>query len=404
MQTIRAKNRIGIDAVILAVYFAITPVHQTLFLPGGRTVAKYLAFAVMIAVVGLAFLQKGKIVFGRELWNSLLCIAGWLGFGILYSQARSTTVSNLISIFSYFAFMLIVCSKEWTTAEKHLFKMALIGACIYYSITLIEMVAVLRRASFVVETGDGSELKADQNIMAINIGLGAMFALSYFLTAKRFWTKLLALATVLLILAGVFCTGSRGALIAIVAAMLFYLFSYGHASKKMKWLGILFIGLALAGILILLNTDILGNEYVISRFSSSYEGDFFSGRPEIWRKYLAILNNQPSGWVIGYGFGTSAKAYGNFYATRWPRATHNDLIQLIFCGGIIAVVLFALFIRVVWRKAGARKDALGKALILLVLIGGLTVDSFQKYGWWNAMIFANMGIGITGGKPDIKSS
>ena len=155
--------------------------------------------------------------------------------------------------------------------------------------------------------------------------------------------------------------------------------------------------------MILLNTDILGNELVTARYSSDYEGDFFSGRLTIWAQYIDLLIHKPYGLILGYGYNAESAAYGSYYATNYPRATHNDIINIICCGGIVALILFYKFIRLVWNKASLNRDVLGKALIILVVIGGLSVDSFERYGWWNAMIFAYIGIGVLSGNGKSKN-
>lgn len=384
------QKRIGIDAIVLALYFALTPIHQTLRLSNGSTVIRYFALVVMIVVVLISLVRGAKHVINLELFRFLLIIALWFSIGIIHTQDRNGTVSALISLFSYFAFMVIVCAKEWTNAEKHLFKISLIVACVIYSVLLIQSIATARRATIIA--GE-EEIEADQNILAINIGLGFLFALSYFLALKGIFLRLVALASILLMLAGVVCTGSRGALIAIAIAAVYYLFAYGNISRRGKFWIIVIAVAILVGLIVLIGTDILGNEYVTSRYSTDYEGDFFSGRLNVWNNYIEMLFNRPYGFLVGYGYGATGSAYGSFFNTNWPPATHQDIIQIICCGGIPALVLFTMFVVKIWKKGTLNKDALGKACTLLVLIGGLSVDSFQRYGWWNAMIFAYIGIG-----------
>lgn len=393
MQLRRNEKIIGLDAILLAIYFAITPIHQTLLLPTGGTVNKYLAFVVMIAIVLVSLIATKNFVIDNRLFNSLIMIVLWFAFGLLYSASRSATMSGLISIVSYLALMIIVSSKEWTNYEKNLFKLALIAACVFYSVTLIESVATVKRATFILGDED-TGIEADPNILAINIGIGFMFALSYFLDFKKVLFKVIMLAAAILILTGVVCTGSRGALIAIIAATLYYLFSYGHKSRRSKiWIIFLTIVIFVA-IIVLLSTNVLDNEELTSRYSTDYRGDFFSGRLQIWGKYFDLLIHRVSGFIIGYGYNAGSAAYTSYFGNNYPPATHNDVIQLICCGGIVALLLFYKLIKLVWNKATINRDVLGKALMILVLVGGLSVDSFQRYGWWNAMIFAYIGIGV----------
>ena len=42
---------ISLAGILMAIYFAIFPIHQSLLLSNGDTVTKYLSFVVMIVVI-----------------------------------------------------------------------------------------------------------------------------------------------------------------------------------------------------------------------------------------------------------------------------------------------------------------------------------------------------------------
>ena len=384
------------DALVLAVYFALAPVHQTLVLSNGSTVIRYLAAAAMLACLLQGWRERKEYIVRWDLIWPVLFMAVWFALTILWARSRSAAVSKYTRNLSYFALMLIVGSRTWTAGEKRFVIRAVVLACAFYSVQLILSAAVARRATISLMMND-DEYAADQNVLACNIGIGVLFALHSSMTENRRVFRAAAFAGFLVMLAGIAATGSRGGLTAAAAASVFLVYRRARKSARVRRV----IPWAAGGILLLgwliLGRNIWNNETLISRFSDLTIASA-SGRTEIWGQYLELLIRRPLGLLTGYGIGCDTLEHADFLGRNWVRATHNDVLSVVCQAGIPGLMLVTVFIRNVWHRNTFLRDSLGKACIILVLIGSMDINFLMTYGWWNAMIFAFIGIGTAGGK------
>ena len=194
----------------------------------------------------------------------------------------------------------------------------------------------------------------------------------------------------MIIIAGIVATGSRGGLFAATAGIMYYSLSYKKHDRRARQRIVLFFIILVLAVVFLLYTNYFGNSNIVSRLTGSNLTDA-SNRTEIWGKYLTLLINRPWGWLIGYGYDQGAVEYRNFGG--YISATHSDLLYILVGTGLIGVILTYHLVRDVWRKSAKMEDHLGRACIILMLVAGLSVNIFDRYGWWNAMIFAYIGIG-----------
>ena len=116
----RRDKSIGLDAIVLTIYLAVAPMHQTLVLSNGSTVVKYLALLTMAACMLWGYVQERRFIVIWDLIWPVLLVFGWFALTILWSDSRSAALSSLISIGSYCALILIVGSKRWNDKEKTL--------------------------------------------------------------------------------------------------------------------------------------------------------------------------------------------------------------------------------------------------------------------------------------------
>ena len=100
------------DALVLAVYFALAPVHQTLVLANGSTVIRYLAAAAMTACVLQGWRERKEYVVRWDLIWPVLFMAVWFALTILWARSRAAAVSKYTRNLSYFALMRVTCDKE----------------------------------------------------------------------------------------------------------------------------------------------------------------------------------------------------------------------------------------------------------------------------------------------------
>ena len=387
----RRDKSIGLDAIVLTIYLAVAPMHQTLVLSNGSTVVKYLALLTMAACMLWGYVQERRFIVTWDLIWPVLLVFGWFALTILWSDSRSAALSSLISIGSYCALILIVGSKRWNDKEKKLILLVLILSCTFYALILIRSAALTRRATLSFSM-NGEIVEADQNTVACNLGIGALAAFNWFLRKKeRGGVRWAALACMFVTLAGIVSTGSRGGMIAFLAGAicLFYKQTSMNAFARSRFIIVAILLLLFYWLVFDLN--ILRNEILITRFTTVEFGSMYS-RTEIWEQYLSLLFHRPIGFLCGYGCGCDAVAHAEYMGRNWLRASHNDLISILCQTGIPGVLLTASFICHLWKRSEQDKNLFGCACIVLALVGSMGINFFKSYGWWNAMILAYIGM------------
>jgi O-antigen ligase len=163
-------------------------------------------------------------------------------------------------------------------------------------------------------------------------------------------------------------TGSRGAMISLVAEAVFLVAfasfrrergakSAGEKSKRVSAM-LMRAGLALALVLALFGGAVLfGGESALSRlFGTVNSSDPTTGRAHFWSTTLEIIRDHP---VMGVGLGSYGLAYTQYDSRnglfRLEQA-HNDYLQVMADAGIIGVGLAIFFIIALFRMGFARRE------------------------------------------------
>lgn len=162
-------------------------------------------------------------------------------------------------------------------------------------------------------------------------------------------------------------TNSRGGIISLAAEAGFLFLvatpirrrksSTGDQSKqKIKGLAVR-AGLALALLLVLFTGVVfLGGESVLTRFLGTVSAeDPTTGRAHFWSVTLQIIKANP---VLGAGMGAYGVAYTPFDTRNGllrVEQAHNDYLQLLSDGGIIAGLFGLFFLAALFRQAFARR-------------------------------------------------
>ncbi|MBQ7257592.1 MAG: O-antigen ligase family protein [Abditibacteriota bacterium] len=378
------KLELGVDTLLFSLYLAITPINQILKY-GGGSLSKYICLLIMIFLLVGEYVINKSIHFRNNLIKAVLLVMGWFCLTVFWTYDFAETLTNLVTAANYFIFFILICSHHWTDTQKKIFVHVFIVACLIYSFILFGAMTVMTRASIRTE-----EFKADQNYLAMNVSMGALFATYYMIISKDRQSFFVYLCITAILLAGILSTGSRGGLGVFLISAIFLAAHLLDNKLYRKRIGIItvvflicFVGMLFSGLV---------NERVTQR----YIGKEFNlnERGEIAVKYIDIMASKPYSFFVGFGYGSERKAYGDYYNTSFLRATHNDTIRLIAGSGIIGFFLFVGLLYVVWDKAYIkRRDFLGAACFILVVLGTFDINIIERYIFWNGLIFAYIGIG-----------
>ncbi|HEX8422779.1 MAG TPA: O-antigen ligase family protein, partial [Pyrinomonadaceae bacterium] len=223
--------------------------------------------------------------------------------------------------------------------------------------------------------------------------------------------RLLYLFAVLIMAVALVITGSRGAIVSLVAEVLFIVAIAGllrHKSKRDEAdegteaqsrvrAALVRVGIGFALVVALLaSAATLGGEESLSRlFGTVSADDPTSGRVQFWQGTWEVIKHHP---FLGAGLGAFGVVYTRHDvlhgATRLEQA-HNDYLQILADAGIVGGVLGLLFIFVLFRYGFSRfnsRDKFRRGVAAGALAGcfGVLVHSFFEFSLHmtsNALLF-----------------
>lgn len=122
-----------------------------------------------------------------------------------------------------------------------------------------------------------------------------------------------------------------------------------------------------------------------SSLDQSREIQSLNGRLEIWPEIIDQAGEQP---VTGYGIGSDRDLVTTLYADGrigWlAQHTHNLFLHVLLTTGVIGLVLMSVALISTTARAFAANTPLGPALLVLVLIDGISeaVIRVPSFGWF----------------------
>jgi O-antigen ligase len=154
--------------------------------------------------------------------------------------------------------------------------------------------------------------------------------------------RLLLAFGIVLLIASIFLSQSRGGILSITCAVLLYAALYHHKYSGRIHIHSLFLVCAL-----ILAAGLFNGQPVLEKFISTFTapgGGIQDGRLKVWQDALSIIRDFP---LTGTGFGTFSEVYlhyKSFIDIYFYDHAHNDYIELFTDGGVIGFGLAAWFI------------------------------------------------------------
>lgn len=250
-------------------------------------------------------------------------------------------------------------------------------------------------------------------LMEMAIGLVLGLAVGNRTTRKQ---KIFLALSGLTLWAALLLTHSRGGVLSLAAEIIFFFLLYsrlrvvpndrnsrvGNGRKRSLTLvtskivvaGFLLAAVAASAVLIGGDETIDRLESTPSEFSSS-AGPPRTLRPEIWQATFNLIKDNP---LVGVGFAGYAVAIPRYLHshTEWtPQQAHNDYLEVLASGGVVAAVLCVWFLLAVMQAVGepARYDSRAARAMKCGALAGLfavAVHSLFDYGLHitvNALVF-----------------
>jgi O-antigen ligase len=182
-----------------------------------------------------------------------------------------------------------------------------------------------------------------------------------------------AAGVVMVIVAGLVASQSRGGISAFALAML--LMPLAAPRRRGTALAIL--------LLVALGVVWIGTSGVLQAFEVR---GIRGSRLELWRDMLPMVRHFPVFGVGWNAFATAYPWYQTIWKTEWIGEAHNDYLQALLDGGLVGALLVAGLLAVVFRRALARAP---RSPLDLGLFGALLGFALHEVVDFNGQIPAN---------------
>jgi len=182
----------------------------------------------------------------------------------------------------------------------------------------------------------------DPNDLGLTLSLGIPMTWYVITNQKKYISKLFYFVCVTFSIYAIFLTGSRGAFIASLAAILVIPLTYLKQAMRLKIL-LLFI-IAMSAFLIANFVPVTTFER-FSRIPAELRGGHLSQRIYLWEAGFQVYQNNP---ILGVGAGAFPYAMSKFYGGM--TVAHNTFLSILAEEGLIGLTFFILIILALLNK------------------------------------------------------
>jgi hypothetical protein len=371
------KNRNILMTICLMLYFLMLPLGA-LSLGSFGSLLKYVA----ILPLTIYILQYRRIVFSKILiFQYLLTLV--YGISMLFTIDAKSSLESIETNILFLILLIAVGCVYFSVSEIKQVRKALVWSSRITCILLLFYGTVNENRLFL-----SGRITEDPNYLNGYFIFGLINAVQIFLSGTKKREHVFSMIEMALFLYTSFLTGSRGGLIALLAAAAVIVFSDvpGNSIQRRKQ----FIALILLIIFIILMVFRFIPGELISRY---YWRNIIASRGthrlDYWKNAIDIFSESTIfRKFFGYGTGSIREIYGIYGFKKV--VTHNVFIQQLLEGGMISIILYTLLIYFCLNKAFYKKDwfILSCLTGFVVLSLSTSITAFKPY--WNAMIFSNL--------------
>lgn len=377
-------NKRTIISTLLFLYCLFLPYEEVIITPVG-SLLKIIGLITMTVVIIFKrhfFIQKKWMLIIIWLLINLVSVI-WVDSFEWWLYFFSIYVSQIA-----FALLIAHIPLEWV--NQNIVKSGfIIGACIA-SIILI----FFPNTSIYTSDGRRTLIIMDANMDPNILAMILLIAVFLVLTIENHKIKY---AVIVLLVIGIFCTGSRGVMIAMICSMSMLVLN-GLKNKMRRTNSIFIIILALMSIHIVwkyMPTDLISARFSIETILGLNEyNKGVHNRYTIWLHSWKLFCEKP---LIGYGCGNFFSAIKGVYREC---AAHNLIVlELVELGLIGSFPMFCFLISILRDLRVTRQWNMFYMLISVYIVA-LSLDTLMYKYFWMTLIFVNWIIRENKGKND----
>jgi len=374
-----------IMSYLLAIYCILLPFEEVFVLSFGSVLR---IFGLLVLAVAFVFMAANHF----KMQLKWLWLLGWLLF-----SAVSVVWASSYEWWQYFfaiyagqiAFVFFVAHLPSSYVNLNIVKNGLIAGAALAALVLI---VSPKQSSF---TSDGRRTimflnaKMDPNILAIIIVIAIFCVLSMYQSGRRPIYTVGVLLVILLLITGVFLTGSRGAVIALVlsALLMASLILRNKRKKKTAFYVLLALAAAILLLYFVLPDNLLDNRYSMANLFGLNEYDNkMHNRYTIWQNAIPLFAKKP---IFGYGCGSFFSVIQSVYKKS---AAHNLIVLELIESGIIGSIPLFVFLTKTAVQAKKYCEVTDFCMWISVLVFSLTLDSIPFKYFWVALMLISVAI------------
>ncbi len=391
------RNRLEWAAWVLLCLFIFTiPWEKSVWAPGVGTVARITGTVAFAAGVAAA-LRRGSV----RLPNLALVLAGllviWAAATFLWSVDRPATAIRVRTLAELLAMACLI----WDQARDSRRQRQIIGAYVTGAVAA----SFLAFYRYVTHQQTNYRRYAatgfDPNDFGLVLALAVPLAL-YLGLRERGWIRWCARAAVPIVVAAIFLTASRTALVATFVAFVFALWTWRDSDLPQRALAVL---LLLVLSLSLFRFGPAPQRKRLATIGSEIRQGTFHNRTRIWKTGLKVFKSHP---LRGVGVAAYPQAVSPWLGKRdaagFLLVAHNTFLSVLVETGLAGFGLFALLLVTlavfVWTMPGAER-ALWAVMLAVWAVGVSTLTWEQYKPTWLLMALIMTGWAAAGssGRP-----
>lgn len=396
------KQKVGIGAIIYAVYCAIIPLNMVLNFTG-FTINKYIAILVIFFFTIEIFARRAYHISKHCVPFIIFVI--WCFITVLWSIKIDRTISQLNTLFGLLVVFLLGLVRGFNKREIELIKIAAIVVAVAVLFWLAPNLSVsYTRATLTSRAG-----VADQNGLAANLLFVLWYAIDEVVKKQKSW-KLFYLICAIIITLELLLIASRGAIMALAISLIVYNYIKTKRSavklSRKKTIVLLVVIPSLLMILFIRMNSII--DWFFVRFPATRRlgiqkmiADGGMGRTKHWKNALKMIFDSPIKTIFGYGFGCEGEVLKR--ANDGYSGIHNVFLEYWVTTGLIGLLLLVVLFWKLAQVALKNKDDLSVALVFALATVCFFLGFFLDKGTWNVFLMVLCGIGIgqqEGGQHD----
>ena len=369
-------------------YIVLVPFDNLLALPSFGTVTRLVAIACGASIVLWLIRTRRSVAPDRALvfW---FVLGVWAAASLTWAIDPNASYAHL---FTFVQLLGLYAAAAFVPIKRRELGVVLIAVVLSGAFAASYGVYVFRHGIDVNAANGRLWLQNDNNIVdpnqfAASLLLPCALALAAFLRTKS-WTLWLGATMALLVMGlGIAISGSRGAVLALAAALLYIVF---RMRTRLLAAGIAFGVLSCA---------LAFSSNLVQRFSTAGSSGG-AGRLDIWRVGLNAFRDH---FWFGAGYSNFPLAYDQAFLsvsehhyTWWHRAPHNILLSMGVELGIIGLLLFVIAYVKQFRtlRGIGRQDSLYDVRVAIegaligLFVAGFFVDILYTKYFWLALMLA----------------